>query len=229
MRNTLAAASAMGLVALSPVGATAQDLSWGVGVDVTSEYVSQGLQLSDGPAFSPYVELYFGSVYAGVYAINTERDLTLSDYEAGIYLGYAGAVGALSYDASVYYYFFNEPFGNAFPTVNYPEFVLSGSYGLTDALSVTGRAGLAPEFDQVDLSLAVDYATPVDGLSVDAIYGTVDTNFGDWDYWSLGASYALSDNVSLDVAYHDSNAGAAIGSSADGLFVATVSFYFSGP
>lgn len=124
---------------------------------------------------------------------------------------------------------FNEPFaefGDEFVPTDYWEFVLSGTYGLTDALFVTGRAGLAPEFDQVDLSLAADFYTPVDGLAVNATYGTVDTNFGDWDYWSLGASYAFDDNVSVDLTYHDSNADAAIGSSADGLFVATLSLYF---
>lgn len=208
--------------------AQGQELSFGAGIDVMSEYVSQGLMLSDGPAFLPYAEAYFGDFYGGVYVINTERDLTLSDYEAGIYLGYSGSAGALSYDASVYFYIFNEPFeefGPDFVPTNYWEAVLSGTYGLTDSLFLTGRAGLAHEFDQVDLSLAADFYTAVDGLAVNATYGTVDTNFGDWEYWSLGASYAVDDNVSVDLTYHDGNAGAAIGSSADGLFVATLSLY----
>jgi hypothetical protein len=207
----------------------AQELSFGVGIDAMSEYVSQGLRLSDGGALLPYAEVYYGSFYGGVYIINTEQDLTLSDYEAGVYLGYSGAVGAFSYDASWNYYVFNEPFaefGDEFVPTDYWEVVLSGTYGLTDALFVTGRAGLAPEFDQVDLSLAVDVVTPVDGLALNTTYGSVDTDFGDWDYWSLGGSYAVSDNVSLDLTYHDSNAGPEIGTSADGLFVATLSLYF---
>lgn len=40
-----------------------QELSFGVGIDAMSEYVSQGLMLSDGPALLPYAEVYFGNVY----------------------------------------------------------------------------------------------------------------------------------------------------------------------
>jgi len=192
----------MGLLALSSTTANAQDTSATVGVSLMSEYVSQGLQQSDGHALELYYDLSYGGYYAGVYIINTERDLTLDDFESGFYLGYAGSVGSFFYDASLHYYMFDAPFAQFGPV-----FVV--------------------EFEQLDLSVSVDYYTNLDGLALYATYGTVDTEFGDWDYWSAGGSYAVTDSISLAESYHDSDASPAIGSSADGMIVGSLSWAFS--
>jgi hypothetical protein len=61
------------------------------------------------------------------------------------------------------------------------------------------------EFDQHDIALNVDYSTPIDGLTLSGSYGDVRPNFGDWNYHSLGASYALNDSITLDATYHDAD------------------------
>lgn len=218
---TTAAAAALA------TSAHAQDLAVSAGFSFLSEYVSQGLRFSDGPAIQPYVELGFGGVYAGAYLSNVEQDITLANREVGIYLGYRGEVGAFSYDASVYRYIYDEAFPG-FPPTDYNEFIFSGTYALSDAVYLTGRIGHAPEFEQNDLSLAIDYYTNLPGLALAARAGNVDTNYGEWNYWSLGASYAANDNVSFGLDYHDTDADPDLGlSNTDGLFVATVSFDFS--
>jgi uncharacterized protein (TIGR02001 family) len=213
-------------LALAPA-AQAEELGVSFGLAVTSEYVSQGQRLSDGPAFQPYAELGFGGFYFGGYVSNVDPDITLADYEAGLYLGYRGEVGSFSYDVGALYYFYNEAFADSPPT-DYGEFVLSGTYGFTENLYLTGRIAHAPEFEQNDLSMTVDYYTALSGLGLAATYGNVDADFGDWNYWSVGANYTVSDMVSFDLTYHDSDADPEIGLvNTDGLFVATLSFDFS--
>lgn len=214
-------------VAASASMAHAQELEVYAGFAVTSEYVSQGLRFSDGPAIQPYLELGFGGLYGGAYLSNVEPDIALANREVGVYLGFRGEVGAFSYDASAYRYMYDEAFPG-FPPTDYNEFIFSGTYGVNDALNLTGRIAHAPEFEQNDLSLTVDYYTNLPGLALAASVGSVETNFGDWIYWSVGGSYAFNDNVSLDLSYHDTDADPALGlSNTDGLFVATVSFDFS--
>jgi uncharacterized protein (TIGR02001 family) len=213
-------------LAVAPA-ASAQEIGVSAGFAITSEYVSQGQRLSDGPAFQPYSELSFGGFYLGGYVSNVDPDITLADYEAGVYLGYRGEAGAFSYDVGALYYFYNEAFPDSPPT-DYGEFVLSGTYGFTESLYLTGRIAHAPEFEQNDLSVTADYYTALAGLGLAATYGNVDADYGDWNYWSVGANYAVSDTVSFDLAYHDSDADPDIGLvNTDGLLVATLSFDFS--
>jgi uncharacterized protein (TIGR02001 family) len=189
--------------------------------------VSQGLSLSDGVALQPYVELGFGGLYAGGYASRVDPNATLANTEVGLNFGYRGEVGAFSYDAGVGYYFYDEAFPD-FPPTDYAEYALSGTYGFSETLYLTGRIALAPEFDQTDASLRVDYYTSLSGLTLAASWGNVDANYGEWNYWSVGGSYAVNDNVTLGLTYHDSDLDPALGLvNTDGLIVATVSFDFS--
>lgn len=208
--------------ALPIASVQAQEVTFGA--EVVSEYVSQGIRYSDGVAFQPYVELGFGGGYAGAYTTNVDADLTGADRETGLSLGYRGEAGSFSYDISVNYYLYAEAFDD-FPVEDYAETVASGTLAATDSLYLTADIGIAPEFDQTDLSLRADYYTAVEGLSVDATFGRLDANYGTWNYWSAGASYRIADTVGLGVAYHDSDVGADTGlTNTDGLFVATLSF-----
>lgn len=213
--------------AVCATSAHARELEVFAGFSFLSEYVSQGLRFSDGPAVQPYLEVGFGGAYAGAYLSNVDPDITLANRELGLYLGYRGEVGVFSFDASAYRYLYDEAF-EGFPPTDYNEYIFSGTFALSEAVYVTGRIGHAPEFEQNDLSLAIDYYTNVSGLSLAVRGGNVDTNFGDWNYWSLGASYAIDDIVSFDLSYHDTDADPELGlSNTDGLVVATLSFDFS--
>jgi uncharacterized protein (TIGR02001 family) len=213
--------------ALAAGSATAAELTVSAGGTLVSEYVSTGIRFSDGPALQPYVELGLGGAYAGAYVSNIDPDLTGADRETGLSLGYRGAAGSLSYDLSVNYYLFSEAFED-FPVEDYAETIASGTLAATETLYLTAEVGIAPEFDQTDLSLRVDYYTAAEGLSLDATYGRLDADYGAWNYWSLGATYQVSDTVGLGLAYHDSDVSPDLGlSNTDGLIVASVTANFT--
>lgn len=213
--------------ALAGTAALAQEVSVSVGGAVVSEYVSNGIRYSDGVAVQPYVELGFGGIYAGAYVSNIDPDLTGADLETGLSLGYRGEAGSLSYDLSVNYYLYSEAFED-FPVEDYAEAVASATFAASETLYLTAEVGIAPEFDQTDLSLRVDYYTAVEGLSLDATYGRLDADYGAWNYWSAGATYQVTESVGLGLAYHDSDVSPDLGLfNTDGLFVATLSVDFS--
>jgi uncharacterized protein (TIGR02001 family) len=213
-------------IAWSGTAAQAQELTVSAGGEIVSEYVSSGIRYSDGVAFQPYVELGFGGAYAGVYTTNIDPDLTGADRETGLSLGYRGEAGSFSYDLSVSHYMYSEAFED-FPVEDYAEVLASGTVAASEALYVTGDVGIAPEFDQTNLSLRVDYYTPVEGLSLDATYGRLEADFGAWNYWSAGATYQIAESVGFGLAYHDSDVSPDLGlSNTDGLLVATLSFDF---
>jgi uncharacterized protein (TIGR02001 family) len=223
-RHVIPSALALAIPSLSPVAAVAAELSLSFGATIASEYVSSGIRYSDGVTVQPYVELGFGGLYAGAYISNLDADLTGADRETGLSLGYRDEAGSFSYDVSLNYYLYNEAFDD-FPVEDYAEAVASGTIALSDTVYVTGEVGLAPEFDQTNLSVRLDYYTAIEGLSLDATLGQLDADYGKWTYWSAGATYQLNDMVGLGLAYHDSNVDPDLGLlNTDGLFVASLTF-----
>lgn len=220
--------SLCGLVAVALTGTAAQanEISLSFGATIASEYVSNGIRYSDGPVVEPYFELGLRGFYAGAYASNVDADLTGADTEYGLSLGYRGELGLLSYDIGLAYYLYD----NAFPGVpveDYAEALAAGTLALTETLYVTASAALAPEYDQTNLSLRADHYTAVEGLSVGAIIGRLDANYGAWTYWSVDTTYAVAEQVFLGIGYHDTNVDPALGLfDTDGLFVASVSIAF---
>lgn len=207
--------------------AGANEVSLSFGATVASEYVSSGIRSSDGVVVQPYVELGLGGFYAGAYLSNIDENLTGADLEYGLSAGYRGEAGALSYDIGVAYYLYDEAFSD-FAVEDYAEVYGSGTLAVSETLYVTAEAAIAPEFDQTNLSLRADYYTAVEGLSVGASVGRLDADFGAWTYWSVDAAYALSDQLSLGLAWHDTNVDPDLGLfDTGGLFVASVSFDFS--
>ena len=214
-------------VLLAAPGAQAEPLDLSFGVTAATEYVSSGIRYTDGPTVQPYVELGFGSFYAGAYVSNLDADLTLADLEYGLSLGYRGESGSLSYDLGFAYYLYDEAFEDT-PVGDYAEAIASATFAATDALYLTAEVAIAPEFDQTNVSLTVDYYTPVEGLAVGATYGRLDADYGAWSYWSVGTTYQVAETVGVGLAYHDSNVDPDLGLfNSDGLLVASVSFDFS--
>ncbi len=210
----------------APVAAKATEVSLSYGATVATEYVSNGLRYSEGVVFQPYVELAYGGLYAGAYASNVDENLTGADIEYGLSLGYRGEAGRWSYDIGMAYYIYNEAFPG-FPVEDSAEAIASLTYAATDAIYLTAKAAIAPEYDQTNLSLTVDYYTAVEGLAVGATIGRLEANYGAWNYWSAGASYQVADAVGVSLFYHDSDVDPALGlANSDGLFVASVSFDF---
>ncbi len=224
MRTLHATTAAVTALAISiPTFGAAQELGVNAGVAITSEYVSQGIKFSDGPAVQPYVELSYGGLYGGVWATNGDEDLLFAKSEIDYYIGYRSDIDAFYYDVAVAYYTFQDEVG----AVDYEEYLLSAGYGLSLQLYLTAFYGYAPEFEQSDLSVDLDYYTNFPGLIVSGSLGTVSSSISgadEWSYWSVGANYSLNDSFTFDLAYHDSDETGEFIEGADGLVVATISY-----
>lgn len=219
------------LIGVFVVGASAtaqaDEINFSFGATVASEYVSNGIRYADGAVVQPFVEVGFGGFYAGAYASNLDENRTAASTEYGLSLGYRGEIERLSYDIGIAHYSYAEAFPD-FPVEDYAEAYVSGTFAVSDTFYVTASAAVAPEYDQTNLSVRADYYTAVEGLSVGAEIGRLDANYGTWTYWSVDAAYAVTETVSLGLAYHDTTVDPALGLfDTDGLFVASVSFAFS--
>ena len=206
MKTITKSAIAALLVTAAPIASSAEGVSLSYGLSVASEYVSQGFEYSDGATFGTYVEAAMSGAYAGIYAQSGDAALLGASVEYGVYLGYGNTIGAFSYDLNYNYYWYNDSAAD-----DLTEVVATGTYALSDAVYASLRYGYMPEFNQSDISASIDYYTNVPGLAVAATYGQVDSDFGfgppsfQWTYWSIGASYAIADNVTLDVTWHDAD------------------------
>jgi uncharacterized protein (TIGR02001 family) len=208
----LSIALATALVAATP--AFAQDLSVSAGVALVTEYESNGLRQSDGPALQAYVEAGIAGFYAGIWASNVDENIIGpgDTLEYDLYLGYAGSVGSFSYDIGYAAYYYNES--------NFccSDVIVSGEVALSDAVTVGLRFSSDPDtFDTVNSRIYGSYAI-TDAFSLDARYGSISN--GGHDYWSVGASYAVSDTGTLFASYHETTIEA-------DLFILGVSLDFS--
>jgi uncharacterized protein (TIGR02001 family) len=198
----LAAASLALSGPLFPGIADAETAGTGSGVTVTgtltfsSAYVSDGVEYSDGPVIQPYVELGFGGFYAGVWASNADEDLLGADSEVDLYIGYRGEAGAFYYDLGYGYYTYPGA-----SDLNSGEVLVSGGVGFDETLYLTTYLAYSNEFDTLDRSLRVDWYTPVEGLALAAVAGDNES----WRYWSLGASYAVTETFKADLTWHDTD------------------------
>lgn len=216
MRPHLAALSAALL--LAPGIAGAQSISFSLGASIVSEYEANGVRQSNGVAFQPYVEAEIAGFYAGIWASNVDENIIGAGdtFEYDLYAGYRNSVGALNYDLSYAHYFYNGSGACC------GEVILSLDYGFTEQLNLGTRFAWDPNTGTVNSRLFGSFAiTPQ--FSVDARYGTISN--GGHQYWSIGGSYALNDNVSAFLAYH----GTSLPSPDDSLIVGGVSFAFSFP
>jgi uncharacterized protein (TIGR02001 family) len=192
--------------------ATAPAVTVSGSVALASRYVSDGVEYSTSGVIQPYVELGYAGFYAGVWATNAEKDLLGADSEIDYYLGYRGEAGTFYYDVGYGYYTYPGA-----SELNSGEVLVSGGVGLNETVYLTAAFAYSDEFETLDSSLQVDYYTPVEGLSLTALYGDNDT----WHYWSAGGSYALGDRVSVDLTWHETDLA-----DVDGLFVLSLETTF---
>ena len=214
MRLIALAAAGLALPGLAHAQSSASDggLSFSGSVTVATAYVSDGLEYSDGLVVQPYLELGYAGFYAGIWATNAEEDLLGASSEVDFYIGYRGEAGSFYYDIGYGYYVY--PGASGF---NSGEVLVSGGVGLSDALFATVYLAYSPDFETLDRSLGIDYYGPVDGLSLAATLG----NNESWRYWSVGASYALSETISASLTWHDTDLV-----DTDGLLVAGLNISF---
>lgn len=234
MKKTLfATASLAASTTMLPSTASALDYVFAGGT-IASEYVSQGARLSDGPSFQPYIEAGIRNFYFGAYAATADEDFAGYGVEYAPYVGYRSSIGNFSYDATLFFYQFDND------VKSYEELTLSLGYAVTEAFSIGAYVGYADDIedgfgtDQTELSLNASYLTDFYDISLVAEYGNVKFStpgFGsiDYDFWSVGFNIPLSDSVGIEALYNGSDAvdGVDVTKSADGLFTVAISFDFS--
>jgi uncharacterized protein (TIGR02001 family) len=167
------------------------------GAAVTTQYVSRGVQQSDGFAVQGYVEPSYGWFYAGVWASNIGPVISAPDtVEIDLYAGIRPTFGNLSLDFGYAHYLFNVT-----GTVG-GEIYGKASYAFTENFS----AGVELYQDVINNAtygtVTTEVALPYDftlsgGLGSNFTTGNVD--------WNAGVSCTFADTVTLDLRYYGTN------------------------
>jgi uncharacterized protein (TIGR02001 family) len=206
--SLLAAAGSLALAG----AAHAQDdgpVSLSFNIGAASDYVFRGVsQTDEHPQVFGGVDATLGSIgYAGVWASNVDfNDST--DAEVDIYAGVKPTLGAVSLDLGVIYY-------------GYVDAPSGSDYGYWE-----GKVAASVPAGPATLGAAVYYSPDFFGGTGDAWYyeanGSIavpDSNFtfsgalgrqevkgsGDYTTWNLGAGYAFTDHVGVDLRYWDTS------------------------
>ena len=202
------AALAAALATLTVAGAaSAQDVAFNAAV--TSDYVFRGAsQTSEDPALQVGVDYSSGGFYVGAWASNVDfGDDT--DAEIDLYGGYRTEAQGFALDFGVVgYTYVNAP---SIPDAGYSYIELKAAASRAIGPVTAGAAvyyspdffGFDEEATYVEGNLAF---TPADKWSVSGALGKQFLDFSD-DYttWNVGVGYAFTDNLALDVRYHDTD------------------------
>ncbi len=202
MRQSTTSACLVLVALAAPAAAQETSLAAYLGVAATTNYVFRGnTQTDDRPALQPYAELEAsgvgpGALYAGIWASNV--DFGEFEIETDFYGGYRGETGALAYDLGYVRYVYTDSgdcCGEGFVNL-----------GASPLEMLTVAAGYYRDFD-----LETDYVTG--GAEVALPYefglsGAVGTYADDGPTdWNVGIFRPLTETMTADLRYHDSDAG----------------------
>ena len=207
MKIALAAATAT--VALSGA-AMAEELKLSYNLGVTSDYVFRGVsQTKEDPAVQGGIDLSSGIVYAGVWASNVDFGADDPTAEIDLYAGIKPTVGDTSFDFGVLYYGYVEDKG-----------LTPGQFGYFEAKGAVSKA-----FGPATLGAAVYWSPEYPGKGGNSVYVEANAampvaekltfsgavghqdidNYKSYNTWNLGLSYALTDKLTADLRYHDTD------------------------
>ena len=206
--------------------AMAQDeglkLSYNVGV--ASDYIFRGVSnTNEDPQVFGGVDATYGIGYVGVWASNVDFGTSEPSAEIDIYAGVKPTIGDVNLDLGVIYYgYVKDEAPESNRTIAYP-----GQFGYFEVKAAASKAfgpatvGVAgyysPEFPadggqavyvELNGSMPAGEKLTVSGAfghqSVDAkgYYAGID---GEYSTWNLGVTAAITDNLSADIRYSDTN------------------------
>jgi uncharacterized protein (TIGR02001 family) len=182
-------------------------LSFNVGA--ASDYVYRGIsQTDEDPQIYGGVDASIGSIgYVGVWASNVDFGNGTSA-EVDVYAGVKPTLGPVSLDLGVIYYgYVDSPAGPDQPFVEFkaagsvpagPATIGAAVYYSDEFFGETGKA----LYTEINAAVAI----PDSKISVSGALGHQKVE-GPFDYttWNLGAGYALTDNLGVDVRYWDTS------------------------
>jgi uncharacterized protein (TIGR02001 family) len=225
MRTAFACAAALAAL-LTASAASAQDtpdVAWNLGV--TSDYVFRGYsQTTEDPAIFGGVDVTIGSFYAGAWASNVDfGDDT--DAEVDLYGGYRTEVSGFAVDVGVVgYLYVSQPAGADY---DYVELKAAASRAI-GPVTLGAAVYWSPDFFGADEEATYVEAnaafSPAASWTVSGAVGhqALDVN-ADYATWNAGVAYAFSDNVAIDLRYHDTDV---TGPLSDDRVAATLKFLF---
>ncbi|OYW80642.1 MAG: hypothetical protein B7Z26_06155 [Asticcacaulis sp. 32-58-5] len=201
-KSLLAAATALGLVFAG--GAMAEGaLSYNIAV--TNDYVWRGVsQTGRQEAVQGGIDYTNGIFYAGAWASNVDFGDNETDLEVDVYAGVKPTYKDFSFDfGGVYYGYPNQPddtnlsFGELKAAVSHP--IGAGAIGAAAYYSMDFRGAGESLYSELNASYPI-----TEKLSVSGAMGKQYVEDGsDWTAWNLGAGYALTEALSVDVRYWD--------------------------
>jgi uncharacterized protein (TIGR02001 family) len=206
--STTCAAIAAAFLTATASAASAQDVDIAFNAAVSTDYVFRGVsQTLEDPALSAGVDLTAGSFYVGAWASNVDfGDDT--DLEVDLYGGYRTEAGGWALDFGVVGYLYGNAPGGA--DYDYVEFKAAASRAIGPA-TVGAVVFYSPDFfgaaDEEAWYWEGNLAfTPAERWTVSGAVGvqTLDVS-DDYTTWNLGAAYAATDNLILDVRYFDTD------------------------
>jgi uncharacterized protein (TIGR02001 family) len=207
MKLSLAAAAAT--VALSGA-AMAEELKLSYNVGVASDYVFRGVsQTQEDPQIFGGIDATYGIGYAGVWASNVDFGADDPSAEIDLYAGVKPTVGDTALDLGVVYYGYVDDKGLTPGSYSYFELKAAASKPVGPA--TIGIAGYySPEFPGKTgnaIYYEVNGSLPVmEKLSLSAALGHQEIdNAGDYATWNIGATYALTPNLGVDLRYSDTD------------------------
>ncbi len=201
-------AAIVGIIALGLCRpAEAQEVS--ANVSLSSDYVFRGVSQTEGdPAVAAGVDLEHGVFYAGGWVSNIsyagDDETTL---EGDLYAGFRPTLGGFDMDFGVIGYLYDDPSGSGY---DYVELKAAASRAVGPA-TLGAAVYWSPDFfgateDEATYVEANASFVPADRWTVSGALGRQFLS-SDFDYttWNLGAAYAVTENLALDVRYHDTD------------------------
>jgi len=204
-----AVAVPMSAQAADPVEASGLEVSGTVAF--TTDYRFRGLTQTDlDPAAQGSIDLTYGDFYAGIWGSNIDF-ATDASVEIDLYGGYTFEYEGIGFDIGGVYYLYPNAGDAPNAELDFFEAYLGLSYdvgvaslGLTGYYSpeFTGEVGDAyyiegsvtvPLFEGLEASAALGYQSFDNPASID------------YTNWNIGVTYALTEKVSVDVRYNDTD------------------------
>lgn len=210
----IALAAAVGALAMAGA-AQAQDEgpSFAFNIGANTDYVFRGFsQTDEDPSVFGGVDATFGIGYAGVWVSNVDFG-NGTDAEFDIYAGVKPVVGAVTLDLAVIYYgYIDQPSGS---NEDYWEFKAAASIPAGPA-TLGVATYYSPQFfgktgDAFYYEANAAVAIPDTKFSISGAVGRQEIQrAADYTTWNVGVGFALTDHVSFDVRYHDTNLSDAV-------------------
>ena len=178
-----------------PAAVHAEDLSFGAGVTVASNYLTDGLsETGNGPAIQPYFELSKNRFYAGVWATNLTDDAG-NRAELDLTLGYRGETAAgIGYDLGYTQFFYDKTHAAS------SELAVSVGIPVNDRLTIAGDVSYDLVEKTFGESLGAEFAL-ADAWTLRADVGRADPSSS--VNWGAGIGYGIDDRTILDFQVQD--------------------------